>query len=42
MLVHPGFDPIALQIGPLAIRWYGTRSYEGATPPRSSPESELA
>ncbi len=23
MLVHPQFDPIALQIGPLAIRWYG-------------------
>jgi phosphatidylglycerol:prolipoprotein diacylglycerol transferase len=23
MLTHPGFDPVALQIGPLAIRWYG-------------------
>jgi phosphatidylglycerol:prolipoprotein diacylglycerol transferase len=23
MLVHPNFDPVALQIGPLAIRWYG-------------------
>ena len=23
MLIHPEFDPIALQIGPLAIRWYG-------------------
>jgi phosphatidylglycerol:prolipoprotein diacylglycerol transferase len=23
MLVHPDIDPIALQIGPLAIRWYG-------------------
>lgn len=23
MLTHPGFDPIALQIGPVAIRWYG-------------------
>ena len=22
MLVHPDIDPIALQIGPLAIRWY--------------------
>jgi phosphatidylglycerol:prolipoprotein diacylglycerol transferase len=22
-LVHPQFDPIALQLGPLAIRWYG-------------------
>jgi phosphatidylglycerol:prolipoprotein diacylglycerol transferase len=23
MLVHPQFDPVALSIGPLAIRWYG-------------------
>jgi phosphatidylglycerol:prolipoprotein diacylglycerol transferase len=23
MLVHPQFDPIAIQIGPLAIHWYG-------------------
>jgi len=23
MLTHPNFDPIALQLGPLAIRWYG-------------------
>jgi len=23
MLTHPGFDPVALQIGPLAIHWYG-------------------
>ena len=23
MLVHPQFDPIALQLGPLAVRWYG-------------------
>lgn len=23
MLTHPGWDPVALQIGPLAIRWYG-------------------
>lgn len=23
MLVHPQFDPIALSLGPLAIRWYG-------------------
>ncbi len=23
MLIHPQIDPIALQIGPLAIRWYG-------------------
>jgi phosphatidylglycerol---prolipoprotein diacylglyceryl transferase len=23
MWVHPEFDPVALQLGPLAIRWYG-------------------
>ena len=23
MFVHPGFDPIAVSIGPLAVRWYG-------------------
>src|SRR5688500_16859578 len=23
MLVHPDFDPIAIQLGPLAVRWYG-------------------
>ena len=23
MLVHPDFDPIAISIGPLAVRWYG-------------------
>ncbi len=23
MLVHPQFDPIAIQIGPVAVRWYG-------------------
>ncbi|MBS0338164.1 MAG: prolipoprotein diacylglyceryl transferase [Proteobacteria bacterium] len=23
MLVHPNFDPVAIAIGPLAIRWYG-------------------
>ena len=23
MMIHPAFDPVALQIGPLAIRWYG-------------------
>jgi phosphatidylglycerol:prolipoprotein diacylglycerol transferase len=23
VLTHPSFDPVALQIGPLAIRWYG-------------------
>jgi phosphatidylglycerol:prolipoprotein diacylglycerol transferase len=23
MLIHPQFDPIAFQIGPLAVRWYG-------------------
>ena len=23
MLIHPQFDPIAIQFGPLAVRWYG-------------------
>ncbi len=23
MLIHPEFDPVAFQIGPLAVRWYG-------------------
>jgi len=23
MLVHPGFDPVALTLGPLSIHWYG-------------------
>ncbi len=23
MLVHPQFDPIAIQLGPVAIHWYG-------------------
>lgn len=23
MLVHPRFDPVALQLGPLAVHWYG-------------------
>lgn len=23
MLIHPQFDPVALQLGPLAVRWYG-------------------
>ena len=23
MLVHPGFDPVALSLGPLSIHWYG-------------------
>lgn len=23
MLIHPQFDPIALQLGPLAVHWYG-------------------
>jgi phosphatidylglycerol:prolipoprotein diacylglycerol transferase len=22
-IVHPGFDPIAIELGPLAVRWYG-------------------
>ncbi len=23
MMVHPQFDPVAFQVGPLAVRWYG-------------------
>src|SRR5574343_341165 len=23
MMIHPQFDPIAISLGPLAIRWYG-------------------
>ena len=23
MLIHPQFDPVAVSIGPLAVRWYG-------------------
>ena len=23
MLVHPQFDPIAIQLGPVGIHWYG-------------------
>src|SRR5512132_3674680 len=23
MLVHPQFDPIAVSVGPIAVRWYG-------------------
>lgn len=23
MFIHPNFDPVALQLGPLSIRWYG-------------------
>lgn len=23
MLTHPQFDPVALQLGPIAIHWYG-------------------
>ena len=23
MLIHPAYDPVAIAIGPLAIRWYG-------------------
>ena len=26
MLVHPQFDPVAIQLGPLAIHWYGITS----------------
>ena len=33
MLIHPQFDPIALQVGPLAIHWYGPVSYTHLTLP---------
>ena len=23
MLIHPDFDPVALHLGPVAVRWYG-------------------
>lgn len=23
MLIHPQFNPVALQIGPVAVHWYG-------------------
>ena len=23
MLIHPQFDPVAVSLGPLAVRWYG-------------------
>ncbi|MHB8915423.1 MAG: prolipoprotein diacylglyceryl transferase family protein, partial [Thiobacillus sp.] len=23
MLTHPQFDPVALQLGPFAVHWYG-------------------
>ncbi len=39
MLTHPAIDPIAFQIGPLAVRWYGARSNKGAMPPCKSPDS---
>jgi phosphatidylglycerol:prolipoprotein diacylglycerol transferase len=31
MFVHPQFDPVALQLGPLAIRWYGLMYLIGFT-----------
>jgi phosphatidylglycerol:prolipoprotein diacylglycerol transferase len=31
MLVHPQFDPVALHLGPLAIRWYGLMYLVGFT-----------
>jgi prolipoprotein diacylglyceryltransferase len=39
MLIHPQIDPVAFSIGPLAVRWYGTRSNKGAMPPCRSPET---
>ena len=31
MLVHPNFDPVAIHIGPLAIKWYGLMYLLGFT-----------
>ena len=31
MLVHPQFDPIAVQVGPLAVHWYGLMYLSGFT-----------
>jgi len=31
MLVHPQFDPIALQLGPIAVHWYGLMYLLGFT-----------
>ncbi len=31
MLVHPGFDPVAISIGPIDIRWYGIMYLAGFT-----------
>ncbi|MBI1966131.1 MAG: prolipoprotein diacylglyceryl transferase [Betaproteobacteria bacterium] len=31
MLVHPQFDPVALHLGPLAVRWYGLMYLLGFT-----------
>ena len=31
MFVHPQFDPVALQLGPFAIRWYGLMYLIGFT-----------
>ena len=31
MLVHPQFDPIAVQAGPLAVHWYGLMYLIGFT-----------
>ncbi len=31
MLVHPDFDPVALRLGPLAVKWYGLMYLVGFT-----------
>ena len=31
MLIHPQFDPVALQIGPLSVHWYGLMYLVGFT-----------
>ena len=31
-MIYPDFDPVALQLGPLAIRWYGLTYLAGFLP----------
>ena len=36
MLVHPQFDPVAIHLGPLAVRWYGLMYLIGFAPAAAS------
>ena len=49
MLVHPQFDPVAIQLGPLAVRWYGLMYLHGVRavhrarpPPRAAADCSPA